>query len=57
METEKAQNGIFMVLRMSPKDDKLIERIKEEHIRIPEALSKPVLLIIDGVPRLSASKA
>ena len=57
METEKAQNGIFMVLRMSPKDDELIERIKEEHIRIPEALSKPVLLIIDGVPRLSASKA
>jgi hypothetical protein len=57
METEKAQNGIFMVLRMSPKDDELIERIKEEHIRIPEALSKPLLLIIDGVPRLSASKA
>lgn len=57
METEKAQNGIFMVLRMSSKDDKLIERIKEEHASIPEGLSKPKLLIIDGVPRLSASKA
>ena len=57
METEKAQNGILMILRMSPKDDKLIENLKKEHTSIPESISKPKLLIIDGVPRLSASKA
>ena len=57
METEKAQDGILMIVRMSPKDDKLIERVIEEHNSIPECISKPKLLIIDGVPRPSASKA
>lgn len=57
METEKAQNGILMVLRMSPKDDKQIENIIKEHVAIPEEICKPKLLIIDGVPRPSASKA
>ena len=42
---------------MSPKDDKLIENLKKEHTSIPESISKPKLLVIDGVPRLSASKA
>ena len=57
METEKAQDGILMIVRMSPKDDKLIERVKEAHNSISESLAKPKLLIIDGVPRPSASKA
>lgn len=57
METEKAQDGILMILRMSPKDDNTIERVKEWHNSIPECISKPKLLIIDGVPRPSASKA
>lgn len=57
METEKAQDGILMIVRMSPKDDKLIERVIEEHNSIPECITKPKLLVIDGVPRPSASKA
>lgn len=57
METEKAQDGILMIVRMSPKDDKLIERVIEEHNSIPECKTKPKLLVIDGVPRPSASKA
>lgn len=57
METEKAQDGILMIIRMSPKDDKLIERVIEEHNSIPECITKPELLVIDGVPRPSASKA
>lgn len=57
METEKAQDGILMIIRMSPKDDKLIERVIEEHNSIPECITKPKLLVIDGVPRPSASKA
>lgn len=57
METEKAQDGILMIVRMSPKDDKLIEHVIEEHNSIPECITKPKLLVIDGVPRPSASKA
>ena len=57
METEKAHDGILMIVRMSPKDDKLIERVIEEHNSIPECIIKPKLLVIDGVPRPSASKA
>ena len=57
METDKAQDGILMIMRMSSKDDYIIERVKEEHRNIPESISKPKLLIIDGVPRPSASKA
>ena len=57
METEKAQDGILMIVRMSPKDDKLIKRVIEEHNSIPECITKPKLLVIDGVPRPSASKA
>lgn len=57
METEKAQDGILMIVRMSPKDDKLIERVIEEHNSIPECITKPKLFVIDGVPRPSASKA
>ena len=57
MKTEKVQDGILMIVRMSPEDDKLIERVEKEYSSIPECISKPKLLIIDGVPRLSASKA
>ena len=57
MEAEKANNGIYMIMRMSPKDDLQIEKIKKEHAEIPEGVAKPKLIIIDGVRRPSASKA
>ena len=56
MDTEKTQNGIFMVLRMSEKDDKKIESVKAEHDAISEGRLKPELIIIDAVPHESASK-
>lgn len=57
MEAEKANHGILMVMRMSPKDDKRIEKVVKEHENIPEENAKPRLIIIDAVPRPSASKA
>lgn len=57
LEAEKAQNGILMIIRMSAKDDKKIAAVKQEHDTIPEDESKPRLMVIDAVPRPSASKA
>lgn len=57
IEAEKAQNGILMIIRMSTKDDKKIEAVKKEHEAIMDEASKPRLIIIDAVPRPSASKA
>lgn len=57
MEAENTQEGIYMVMRMSPKDDNEIEKVIEAHDGMPERALKPRLLIIDAVPRPSASKA
>lgn len=44
-------------MRMSPKDDKRIEKVAKEHESILEGNVKPRLILIDAVPRPSASKA
>ena len=57
MEAEGTKDGIYMVMRMSPDDDKEINRLQEVHANMPDDDKKPQLLIIDAVPRPSASKA
>ena len=57
MEAENTQEGIYMVMRMSPKDDNEIEKVIEVHKKMSDDTTKPRLLIIDAVPRPSASKA
>ena len=57
MEMENVDDGIYMVLRMSETDDGAISSLKKVYAEIPESTSKPQLIIIDAVPRPSASKA
>lgn len=55
LEADNTQNGVFMLLRMDPKDDTRIQDVVNEH----ESLMiehKPKLILIDAVPRESASK-
>lgn len=55
LQADSAQNGIFMLLRMDAKDDSKIQDVKAEHEAL-DTQRKPELIIIDAVPRESASK-
>ena len=57
MEAENVQNGIYMVMRMSAKDDKNLKKLLQAYDKMPLGPSRPRLLVIDAVPRPSASKS
>ena len=57
MEAENVQDGIYMVMRMSAKDDKNLQKLQQAYYKMPSNPSRPRLLIIDAVPQPSASKA
>lgn len=57
MKTENVEDGVYMVLRMSEEDNGALESLQKAYADIPNDSSKPQLIIIDAVPKPSASKA